>query len=189
MKKLLFSFTTFLLLICAPKAKADLGFHYGMGLPFIGQLGLDYTLGTHLTLTAGTNNINLSNGEAEVDLTMNHVMLNWHPFNGAFYIGVGAGQETLTVEATDAQLGASAKAEVSANVTLARVGWMWGKANSGFWFGMDITYVSPSGGEVTVESNVWNTSSQEYQDVVDAGEQFGETAYTNFTFARLGILF
>lgn len=187
MKRLLLSFVALIILV--PSARADIGLNIGMGVPFISQFGIDYTMGTHWTLSASQNSISLKSDEASVDLTMPQVLLNFHPFGGVFYIGVGAGKETLTAEATDSTTGYTAKAEISANTALARVGWMWGKMNSGFWFGMDVTYVSPSGGKVNIDANGVPTTSQEYKDVEKAGEDFGKTAYTSFTFARFGWLF
>lgn len=170
-------------------ARAEVGVHLGMGVPFLSQIGLDITLNPSWTVTIGNNNLSLSSGEASVDLSMPQVLVNWHPFAGSFYLGAGVGRETLTVEATDTLLNASAKAEVTANTALARLGWMWGKDNGGFWFGIDLTFVSPSGGEVDVETTGFTATDEEYQDVEEAGEQFGKTAYTNITFFRLGYLF
>lgn len=172
-----------------PKAKADLGFHFGMGLPFISQYGLDYTLGKHLTLSVSQNSFAVTTGEASVELTMPQVLLHFHPFQGDFYIAAGIGKETLDVEARDATTNTFARASVDANTTLARVGWMWGKDNGGFWFGMDLTYIMPSGAEVTIETNGFNPGDDEYDDVKKAGEDFGEASYFNITFARFGWLF
>lgn len=189
MKKLVLSLMAVILFLPPKTAKADLGFNLGMGIPFVSQFGVDLTMGDNFTLSVGHNNLNLSSDAAEVDLSMQNIILNWHPFGGVFYIGGGVGKETLTAKAEDKALNASAEAEVTANVALARVGWMWGKMNSGFWFGMDITYISPSGGDVKIKTTGFTATDQEYQDVKDAGEAFGETAYTNFTFARFGWLF
>lgn len=189
MKKLLIFLVSFCLLLPLKSAQAEVGLHLGMGVPFISQFGLDLTMGPSWSLTVGNNNLSLESGEASLDLNMPSAIINWHPFAGAFYIGVGFGRETLTVEAKDELLNASAKAEVTANTTLARLGWMWGKGDGGFWFGMDLTFVSPSGGDVDVETVGFTATDEEYKDVEEAGEEFGKTAYTNITFARLGYLF
>jgi hypothetical protein len=160
-----------------------------MGLPFVSQYGLNYTMGKNWTLSAGYNSLDISSGEAGVALTVPEVVFQWHPFGGSFYLGFGVGQETLEASATDTATSLSISAEVTATVAIAKLGWMWGKDNGGFWFGMDVAMYSPSGGEVEVDAPGVALSSEEYQDVVDAGEQFGETAYMNITFARLGYLF
>ncbi len=187
MRKLLVS--VFVVLMLMPSAKAKVGINAGIGLPFVSQYGVDLTMGPSWTISASYNLLDLESDTASISLSMPQILLNWHPFAGAFYIGAGVAKETLEVEAKDEQTGASARTEVNANTALARVGWMWGKANGSFWFGMDLTYVSPSGGEVDVETVGFTASDEEYQDVLQAGEDFGNTAYTCITFARLGWLF
>jgi hypothetical protein len=56
-------------------------------------------------------------------------------------------------------------------------------------FTLTVAYIIPSGGDIDIEANGVSTSSQEYQDVQDAGETFVDTSYLNITFARLGYLF
>lgn len=187
MRKLIVS--VFAVLVLMPSAKAEIGINAGIGVPFVSQYGVDLTMGPSWTISASYNILSLESDTASISLSMPQVLLNWHPFAGAFYIGVGVGKETLEVEATDELSGASARAEVNANTALARVGWMWGKANGSFWFGMDATYVSPSGGDVDVETVGFTATDEEYQDVLKAGEDFGNTAYLNITFARFGWLF
>jgi hypothetical protein len=187
MKKLVFSFL--IIILFTPNAKSEIGINFGLGLPFIKQYGVDLRIGDALTFNVGYNLLDVKNGNASVKLSMPQFLINWHPFSGSFYLGVGAGKETLEISATDESSGASASADVVANTSLARVGWMWGRADSGFWFGLDATYVSPSGGEVNVEADGLTAADKEYKDVVDAGKTFGETAYVNFTFARFGWLF
>lgn len=171
------------------QSKADLGFNFGMGLPYLGQYGLDYTLGKSFTLSASQNSVSVTTGEASVDLSMPQILLNWHPFQGAFYIAAGVGSQSLDVEAVEAQTGLFARASVNSNTNLARIGWMWGKDNSGFWFGMDLTYIMPSGASIEIESNGFSSTDEEYKDVETAAEDFGDTSYINITFARFGWLF
>lgn len=187
MKKLLMIFCTFAML--SPLAKADVGIYWGTGIPYLSQMGLNLTMGQNWSASVGTNTLDLSVGDAETTLSMPELMINWHPFAGSFFIGIGAGQQTLDVSATEALTGATASANVTSTTMIAKLGWMWGKANGGFWMGMDISFISPSGSEVEIDANGLTPADQEYQDVVDAGERFGETAYTNLTFLKLGYLF
>ena len=188
MKNILLSCITFLLFI--PIAKSDLGLNVGLGLPYVSQYGINYTMGPSWSVNLEVNTLDISTGEASVKLGMNEFGINWHPFAGSFFIGLGIGQQKLEVSASDLGTGASASVDVTSTTTIAKLGWMWGKADGGLWFGMDLAFISPTGSEVNVETTGGlGTNTQEYQDVLDAGEQFGSTAYANITFARLGYLF
>jgi len=184
---------TLLLLICLfliPVARANVGIHTGFGVPYVTQFGINYSVGSQWTFNAQYNNLDLSVGDAEAELKMPEFGVQWHPFIGAFYIGLGMGQQSLKVSASDSQTGEKAEVDVSSVTTITKLGWMWGKADGGFWFGMDLAYIIPSGSSVDVKASAGlPTTSQEYQDVKDAGERFGETAYLNITFARFGYLF
>ena len=169
---------------------AAVGISYGLGAPYVSQPGLDLTLSDRWTVVARANTVGADLGEATFDLNMPELSVLWHPFSGGFYLGFGVGSQTLDVSATNVDTGASASVEVTTTAMLAKLGWMWGKANGGFWGGIDITFVSPSSSDYEIEtSGGIPTNSEEYQDVEDAAEQFGETAYANITFLRLGYLF
>jgi hypothetical protein len=176
MKKLLISIAVFILI--NPLAKAEIGLNAGLGLPFVSQYGVNLTMGSNLTFSATYNVIDISSDKASVKLSMPEATIMWHPFSGSFFIGAGVGQEKLEVAATE---------EISN--TIAKLGWMWGKGDGGLWFGMDLAYIIPSGGDVEINAAGLPTTSKEYKDVEDAANQFGETAYINITFARLGYLF
>lgn len=170
-------------------SKAGVGISAGLGVPFVSQYGLNINLSNKLSLLIGQNTLDVSVGTASVELTMPEFSIHWHPFAGSFYLGVGMGKETLNVTAVDLLTSNTASAEVSATTTVVKLGWMWGKENGGFWFGMDVAYIMPSGGEVNIVAPGLSSTDQAYIDVADAGEKFGETAYANITFARLGYLF
>ena len=186
MKKLILICMTYVLFL--PTSYSGVGLNAGLGVPFVSQFGLNVTMGPKWTLNLMQNTLDLSIGDAKTKLTMPELSVNWHPFAGSFFIGLGVGQEKLEVTASDA-FGNNASAEATATTTIAKLGWMWGKADGGVWFGMDLAFISPSGGEVEIDVNGLSTTSQEYQDLVDSGEKFAETAYMNITFARLGYLF
>lgn len=85
--------------------------------------------------------------------------------------------------------GNTAKADVKAMAAVVKTGWMWGLANNGFWFGVDVSFVSPSNPDVTITAPGVPTNNSAYTDTVDAAKKFGETAFTNITFARIGWVF
>lgn len=178
------------IMILFANANASVGIHTGLGIPYVSQYGLNYTMGPSWTLNVQYNNLDLSIGDAKTQLQMPEVGVQWHPFAGAFFIGLGVGQQTLSISASDVASGAKASADVNSTTTVAKLGWMWGKADGGLWFGMDIAFISPSGSEVDIETtNGLGQNTQEYKDVEEAADQFGKTAYSNITFARLGYLF
>lgn len=187
MKKLFLAMV--LCLVATTNSRAEIGVNVGLGLPFVQQFGLNMTMGPNWSANLGYNKLSLSTGEATADLTMPEVMMNWHPFGGAFFMGLGLGQETLVSEASDSDTGVTAKGEVTAMTTIAKLGWMWGKANGGFWFGMDLAFISPSGAEEEFSTTGGTPSAESEKDVRDSLKTFGETAFTNITFARFGYLF
>ena len=188
MKKILLTLITALLF--SPLVKADLGLNLGLGLPYVSQYGINYTMGANWTANLQVNSLDLTTGEANANLGMNEFGINWHPFSGSFFIGFGIGQQKLEVTAVDSTINAAASIDVSSTTTIAKLGWMWGKADSGFWFGMDLAFISPTGSKVNVETTGGlGTNTSQYKDVVDLGEKFGELSYMNLTFARLGYLF
>lgn len=120
---------------------------------------------------------------------MPELMLQYHPFAGSFFIGLGAGQESLLAKSTETLTGTEVKVEVKATTTIVKSGWMWGLANNGFWFGIDAAYIMPSGAKTTITAPGVLTTDPSYLDAVDAAEKFGNASYLNITFARLGWVF
>ncbi len=170
-------------------AKSGFGLNVGAGIPFLMQGGINYRMSDTLGFSAAYNILDVNVGTASVDLTMPEVLVHYHPFKGAFFIGAGIGQESLKVSATDLLTSLQTSAEVTAMTGIVKTGWMWGATSEGFWFGVDISYISPFSPTTTITAPGVPTTSQEYLDVVDAANQFGETGYINFTFARLGYIF
>lgn len=185
MKKIILSMV--ICLMVSMNAKSEVGINAALGVPFVTQYGVNLTMGPMWSADISYNNLSYTLGTASVDLTMPALMLNWHPMSGAFYIGLGVGQETLNVKSSES--GVTAEGEVTSSTTIAKIGWMWGKANGGFWFGMDLAYVSPSGGDPDFTVTGGTATAEQVEDVEDSLDTFSETAYTNVTFARFGYLF
>ncbi len=165
------------------------GISAGSGIPFVGQGGVHYRYSDTFTFYGGYNMLSLSSGSASVDLTMPELLVQYHPFAGSFFLGVGVGQESLDVKSTDVTTGLEARAEVTAMTGIAKVGWMWGASNGGFWFGIDLSYIMPMNSDTTITAPGVPTTDPAYRDVQDAADRFGESSYINFTFARLGYIF
>jgi hypothetical protein len=173
----------------ADESGSGFGLSAGLGIPFLTQGGVHYRPSNSLGLYLGFNQLKLSAGEADLNLTMPEFHVTYHPMAGAFFVGLGLGQEKLEATATETNGTDEAKIEVTALTTIAKLGWMWGVANGGFWFGLDFAYIIPSGAKTTITAPGVSTTDQAYIDAVDAAEKFGETAYLNFTFARFGWIF
>lgn len=165
----------------------EFGVSAGVGLPYLSQVGLNYQMSDKLGFSAGYNLFDISSGTASVKLSMPEVLVQFHPFAGSYFIGAGVGMENLSVSSTSTV--GTASADVEAITTIIKTGWMWGIANRGFWLGIDYAFIMPSNPKTTVTAPGVPTTSQEYQDVVDAGKKFGETSYGNLTFLRVGWLF
>jgi len=165
------------------------GLSAGLGLPFLTQAGVHYRPSNKLGFYLGYNLLDVTSGEAKVKLSMPELLVSFHPFDGAFFLGAGIGQEKLEVTATETGGTDQAKIEVTALTTLAKIGWMWGVANGGFWFGIDFSYIMPSGAKTDITAPGVPTNDQAYVDAVDAADKFGKTSYSNLTFARFGWIF
>lgn len=180
------------------KGGHSFGFNVGTGLPYLSQAGLNYAHSSGMfSAEIGYGAFNLSVDDVGVSLTKTELSLRWHPFAGAFYLGAGIGQQTLSSKATDTISGQSieAKLDVTSSVLTPQMGWQWGVADRGFWVGLDFGMQSPSGAKSTLTTNADSTiqATAEYQkmktDTEDQGQKFGEASLPVFSFLRLGYLF
>lgn len=172
----------------AAPSKGSFGLQVGMGVPYMQQAGLNYQFNDSFGMAFNYNLFDISIGSAGAKLAMPELLFNYHPFAGSFFIGAGVGQQTLNVKASSTT-GPDVKIDVTSTSGIAKLGWMWGIGNRGFWFGMDVAFVSPSNSESKVTAPGVPVTDQSYIDAQDSAKKFGETAYTNLTFARFGWLF
>lgn len=186
-----------------PAEKAGSPHYYGLhaqaGLPHPVSFGLNYVHSSGLVsaeFNMGSFNITSSG----VKVGMSHLQLGvrWHPFMGSFFLGANFGQRTIMGESTETinTIPVTAKVEVKSNYLMPHLGWMWGVADGGFFLGMEIGYLSPSGVNTTLSTNVNDplvTGTQEYRDlekdVKDAGDALGAIGLPTFTLLKLGWLF
>ncbi|MES2854981.1 MAG: hypothetical protein V4692_03910 [Bdellovibrionota bacterium] len=170
------------------ESRQGFGLNLALGFPFLTQAGVDIYLFDNLGLSLGYGNFNAKFGGSTIDLVMPEVILKWHPFGGVFFMGGGVGEEKLVSKATDSTSGQTAEIKVTAMTAIAKIGWMWGSNNGGFWYGLDLSYIRPSGAKTEITSSL-PTTNETYKEVQDQAKRFGEMAYGNFTFARLGWMF
>lgn len=172
----------------ATNAQAAFGINAGTGIPYLSQVGLDWTLASKTWgFQFEYNILSLSTGLASASLTKPEIMAKWHPMQGSFFLGLGIGQQVLSSKATDATTGQTAEVSVTSMALTPTLGWMWGSGDGGLWFGLDFGMVMPSGATVTITSALPDTN-QAYIDARNQGRTLGETQYTAFGL-KLGYLF
>jgi hypothetical protein len=173
----------------AESGDSGFGLNVGIGLPYVGQAGVNYKYSSSLSFSAEYNMLSISTGSASAKLTMPEVMVNYHPFDASFFIGAGVGQESLEVKATESTSNSEAQINVDAMTAIAKLGWMWGIVDKGFWFGIDLSYIMPLSPKRSVSAPGVSPTDPNYLDAIDAADKFGKTSYINITFARIGYIF
>lgn len=190
MKKIILIFAMTFIFVGFAQAQKSSGFglDYGAGAPFTMQVGLNYQANDTWGLGVSYNSLDLMFADVGLKLKMPELLLTYHPFKGSYFIGLGFGQETLTASA--GVIGVNlVSIEVEAITTVVKTGWKWGLANGGFWFGVDLSFISPSSPQVTITAPGVPTNDPDYIDAQDVAKKFGEISYINLTFARLGYIF
>jgi hypothetical protein len=170
-------------------SEGGIGLSLGVGFPYLSQSGLNLKFNNNLGLSLNYHVLDMAVGLASLKLSMPEVILQYHPFDGSFFIGAGIGQESLNVSSTDANTNLTASASVKAITGIVKLGWMWGIADNGFWMGMDYAYIFPNGASVSIDAPGLPSTNQSYADTEKAAKEFGETAYGNFTLLRIGYIF
>jgi hypothetical protein len=168
---------------------SNYGVNFGLGIPYFTQLGVNYVdLSNNLSAEARLNFFTLSAGIASVRLTKPEINAKWHPFTGAFFIGMGLGHQIATAVATEPTTGADIKYSVSSDVVTTSVGWLWGLSEPGFFGGLDFSYQNPYNVYTTISSDV-PIDTDAFSDAKEAGKKFGELGLPLFTLIRIGYLF
>lgn len=168
---------------------SNYGINFGLGLPYLTQFGVNYVdLSNNYSAEARLNFITLSAGIASVRLTKPEINAKWHPFAGAFFIGMGLGRQFATATATEPTTGADAKYTVRSDVVTTTLGWLWGLTEPGFYGGFDLSYQNPYNVTTIITSDV-PVDDEAFTDAKDAGEKFGELGLPLVTFLRIGYLF
>jgi hypothetical protein len=163
-------------------------------------------------LTVNTSSIPVALGIGAVD-----GRFRWHPFEGAFFIGVmvgyqsiwASGQDSIPVSGSVPGLGSvSTTANIIASVNVSglyaapHIGWLW-VWDSGFTLGAELgwqfdfassTSIQTSGAtdqdQLLVDLAKLTTQYQNLQtQVQNAGNQIGNTGFPYFCLIRVGYLF
>lgn len=174
------------------------GLNVGVGVPYLTQVGLNYLHSSNMfSAEIAYDALNMTIDDVSVGLNKTELSARWHPFMGAFYLGIGLGKQAMTGKAKDTINGQSVevKVDITSSTLTPQVGWMWGIADGGFFFGVDFGFQSPSGVKSTFTTNadVAAKATAEYKelekDALDKADKLGKTGIPTFTLLRFGYLF
>lgn len=193
------------------------GLHADLNIPHILNYGVDYwhiSKWFSASLNFGGYAMNglqktteLPNG-VDVKIANQEAVLRAHPFQGPFYLALAYGNHTFEGSGTATYSQApllqpvttTIKNKITANYLKPHLGWMW-RADSGFTWGMDLGYLIPNGGEVTLdEGTIKNdplypnlSSTSQYkanrQKILDDSEKLRTTSLPYWAIVRVGWLF
>lgn len=173
----------------AASGQTGVGVSAGIGFPYLTQFGLNYKLSDKISFSGQYGLLDIKVGDASAKLGMPELMVNYHVFAQAFFVGLGVGQQTLAVKATEATTNNQVAIDVESMSAIAKLGWMWGISDGGFWFGVDVAYIMPMSPKTTITAPGVPTTDPDYIDAQEAADRFGKSSYFNITFIRLGYLF
>lgn len=179
-----FVFGTFLLF--PNDSQAGVGIYAGIGVPHMHQVGLTYDFSQSVMLEGsynrGTSLIECRN----FDLRVVQVGLNIFPAEGAFFVGGGFDGTNLIAGHTDSTTQIEFNIKGEALRTYLKLGWIWGRSDEGFWFGIDLSGYKSLFFKKEINALGVDLQSREYRSVSGAVNVFIETNSLNITFARLG---
>ena len=188
----------------ANSASHYFGFHAEVGLPHPLTYGLDYLHSSgYFSAGVSMGSYSMKTDDVELSLGNTDLALRYHPFAGAFYIGVMVGKQSITAKKTETITDSgsgitatvNAEAKVESNTMTPHLGWMWGVADGGLFVGFDLGLQSPSGVSTTFTTDAPSplTSKQEYRDLEDEvkkkGDDIGNTSLPYVGLLRIGYLF
>jgi len=165
------------------------GVNFGLGIPYVTQLGLNYAdLPNNFSAEARLNFFTVSVGIASVRLTKPEINAKWHPFAGGFFVGMGWGVQYATATATEPNTRAGIKYSIVSETVTTTFGWLWGLSEPGFFGGLDFSYQNPYNVRTVIETDV-PVSDDSFQEAKNAGEKFGSVGLPLFTLIRIGYMF
>lgn len=178
------------------------GFHAAVGLPHPITYGLDYVHSSgYFSAGASVGSYSMKSDDVEISLANTDLALRYHPFAGAFYLGVMIGNQTITAKKAETITNGgftqtvNAEVKVEANTMTPHLGWMWGVSDGGLFVSFDLGMQNPSGVKTTLTTDVDPTiaSTQEYKDleadVQKKGNDIGNTSLPYIGLLKIGYLF
>lgn len=169
--------------------KADVGPYFGIGAPYVSQMGITFSNSPNLSFDIGYNTISVDVDTATVELSKPELDLRYHIFGGATYFGLGIGYMSLEASADDSGSSQKVTAEAKGLAVTPRLGWLWGRSGGGLIFGIDFGYQIPVGVTTDISAGSLGPGNEAYDDLQDSLDRFAEEGFPVFTMAKLGYLF
>ncbi len=161
---------------------------YGIESKFRDMFGLSLGYGYFPKVTLSSVSLKITGWD---------VRLKWYPFQGAFFLGAGLGNQTLEGSSTQTVSGIPATLNITQDNAffLPHLGWNW-IWSSGFFMGMDLGVQLSMSRTTKLTSNITDPTliaSADYQklqkDVQDKGDQVGKIPLPLLTLLKFGFFF
>lgn len=181
----------------AESRRPTIGAHAQLAIPHGAGVGLNFvTANERFSFELAGQGASLSAGDTKISIGNLGAAARYHVFDGAFFLGVAVGQQTLSGEGQDTVQGQSvtAKIDIKSTHITPQFGWMSGKADGGFFFETMLGYQNPlsSSAELTTNAPSAIQNDPEYinldRQVRDDGKKIGEIGLPVIAF-KLGYLF
>lgn len=168
---------------------SSLSIYGAYGLPYASQLGVDFDFGDYFGIEISINSGTLLRTCADVAVTMREGLLIYRPFGGAFFVGAGAGAYRMTISNEYTVTKSIFTIDALGQMAMIKLGWIWGRSNGGFWYGVDFIRNFPLNSKSTIHADGVDSNSQDYKDSTNSLDQFTRGSWGNLTFFRLGWMF
>lgn len=178
------------------------GLHAALGLPHPITYGVDYVHSSgYFSAGFSVGSYSAKSEDVDVSLANSDLALRWHPFAGAFYLGVMVGKQTITAKKAETVTNGiitetvNAEIKVESNTMTPHLGWMWGVSDGGLFVSFDLGMQNPSGVTTTFTTDAppTVTGSQDYRDLEDdvkkKGNDIGNTSLPYIGLLKIGYLF
>lgn len=175
--------------------------HWGLslqaGLPHPINVGVLYLHSSNFfSAEAQAGSFEIQNvQDTDIEIQNQELNLRYHPFAGAFYVGLGYGKQEVDVKGEDVIGGQNVKAKVTykSDYSLPHFGWMSGIKNGGFFWAFEAGWQMPSNGKTKIKTNIDLTGTPEYDDLIndinDNVKKTGKKSIPNVALIKFGWLF
>jgi hypothetical protein len=154
--------------------------YVGTGLAPTSNAGIALLFTDNYGMDIGYSQGNIAKSCSAFSLKLKHAAITLRPFSGSFYLGAGGAMEDLSVSniyaATNQEFTMTAKATLFSS----RVGWLWGIADGGLWWGFDVARYQSLSSSHEVDAPGVDINSAEYKNAYDNITIFAESEFYTF---------